>query len=489
MQFETRSQIMNSNISNLAYSKVNVVEDFKFWTHVNVLSLEKSLVFTKAHALRFVSYSDGTPCIEANVFLNTIARSSKGNAKTTIRTYSSRVTQLINFVERQPYLKKFSDLTDASFRHFVQTLLTERKKNGQLKRKSNTARAIALTCIKFLYFIRSFHDLSHFIGTDKANKITTEEREYTVRPEGTNKKITKLSITHDAIPALDETKRRLPVSAAIALKVWRHISNQENIDKKRRDCALYRTMEYLGARVQEIHLITLKDFQNAQKSGRNPFISITNLKRRGDSSNRNIPVTKAYLREIAKYVNIRNNIIRSKGIKDHGFLFININTGQPLKSSTWTKYLNIWKKELNIEGQLHPHLYRHAFVTEKLKEIILQHTECTDADSFKRTVMHTENFKMRLREWTGHTNLSSLEIYIHLIYDDLNGYAKVYNALSLKDSISFVERDLEQIEKLLKAKKLTATKCITELQSLITAFKADIEDSLERTDDSLKNAS
>ena len=56
------------------------------------------------------------------------------------------------------------------------------------------------------------------------------------------------------------------------------ISNQENIPKRRRDCALYRTMEKLGARVQEIHLITLKDFQNAQKSGNNPYISITNLK-------------------------------------------------------------------------------------------------------------------------------------------------------------------------------------------------------------------
>lgn len=281
-------------------------------------------------------------------------------------------------------------------------------------------------------------------------------------------------------------KRRLPVSVDIALQVWRYISNQSNFSKKRRDCALYRTMEHLGARVQEMHLIRLEDFYNAQKSGSNPFMSITNLKRRGDSSNRNIPVTKAYLREVAKYVNIRNNIIRARGIKDHGFLFININTGQPLISSTWTKYLNIWKKELKIEGQLHPHLYRHAFVTDKLKEIILQHTECTDADSFKRTVMHTENFKMKLKEWTGHTNLSSLDIYIHLIFDELNGYAKVYNALSLKDSISSVKQDLAQIKEQLKSRKITTTECITELEGLISAFEADIKDSLNRTDDTLK---
>jgi site-specific recombinase XerD len=464
------------------YSKVNVIESFKFWTHLDVLNVDKSLVFTKPHTLRFISYSDGSPCIEANMFLHTVALPSKGSAKTTIRTYSGRITHLVNFVERQPYLRKFSDLSDSSFRHFIQTLQTERKSNGQLKRVSNTVREIALTCIKFLYFVRAFHDLSNFIGTEKSNRIIVEENVYSISPEGFKYKVPKLSITHDAIPAKNEQKRRLPVSADISLKVWRYISNQENLSKKRRDCALYRTMEKLGARVQEMHLISLKDFQNAQKSGSNPYISITNLKRRGDSSNRNIPVTKAYLREIAKYVNIRNNVIRHKGIKDHGFLFININTGEPLKSSTWTKYLNIWKKELNIKGQLHPHLYRHAFVTDKLKEIILQHTECTDADSFKRTVMYTENFKMKLKEWTGHTNLSSLDTYIHLIFDDLNGFAKVYNSLSLKDSISIVDQDLNEIERLLKTKAITASKCIAELQSLITAFKADIEDSIERTD-------
>ena len=68
---------MTASIPSLASAKVNKINSFKFWTHVDVLSLDKSLVFTKPHALRFVSYSDGTPCIEANMFLHSIARSSK----------------------------------------------------------------------------------------------------------------------------------------------------------------------------------------------------------------------------------------------------------------------------------------------------------------------------------------------------------------------------------------------------------------------------
>ena len=291
---------MKLNNSDLSYSRVNKIENFKFWTHLEMLSLNKSLELTAPRTLRFISYSDGTPCIEANMFLHDLAISSQSNSEDTIRTYSGRITQLITFVERQPYLKKFSDLSDASFRHFIQTLQVERKSNGQLKRVSNTVREIALTCIKFLYFIKGFHDLSNFIGTDKANRIETTERVYTISLEGVEKKITRLSIIHDAIPAKNEEKKRLPVSENIALKVWNHVSTQKNVQKKRRDCALYRTMEKLGARVQEIHLITLKDFENAQKSGNNPYISITNLKRQVKNSNRNIPVTRAYLREIAR---------------------------------------------------------------------------------------------------------------------------------------------------------------------------------------------
>ncbi len=76
--------------------------------------------------------------------------------------------------------------------------------------------------------------------------------------------------------------------------------------------------------------------------------------------------------------------------------------------------------------------------------------------------------------------------YIYLIFDELNGYAKVYNALSLKDSISSVKQDLAQIKEQLKSRKITTTECITELEGLISAFEADIKDSLNRTDDTLK---
>ena len=68
------------------------------------------------------------------MYLHAIIQRSKGGVKSTMCTYSGRITHFVNFVERQPYLKKFSDLLDTFFRHFIRTLQTERKSNEQLNR-------------------------------------------------------------------------------------------------------------------------------------------------------------------------------------------------------------------------------------------------------------------------------------------------------------------------------------------------------------------
>ena len=52
----------------------------------------------------------------------------------------------------------------------------------------------------------------------------------------------------------------------------------------------------------------------------------------------------------------------------NNFLFISLTTGNPIAADSWTTYINNWQKELRIEGAISPHLWRHAFVTDKLKE-------------------------------------------------------------------------------------------------------------------------
>lgn len=457
-------------------AKVRDLKNFEYWSHVDRLSLTPRLALAKPRKVPFIYYSNGSPCIEANMYMHQLMDASRSDK--TLRTYSRQIIKLIQFLEQQPYLKKFSDLTDASFRYFIQLLQTERTKAGKLIRGNNRVRAIGLTCLDFLIFIQDFHDLNNFIGAGKENSIQIKVINYKKRIPDTYKMIEGARNSHSCIPSKDEERKRLPVDEDIALEVWSHIQNQPNRDKRLRDIALYQTMEQLGARVTELHLITVEDYERAKRSGANPTITLKNLKRRNDSSTRNIPITKALLRDIGSYMKIRRRIIRLRGIKDHGMLFIALNTGQPFKAESWTVYMNSWKRELGITGELFPHLYRHAFITNKLREIILQHKEINSADDFKKHLINSHNFKLKLKEWTGHTLLSSLDRYIHLIFADLEGYRKAYNAVSLRESVTVVERQLDSVKKQLSSRAITNTECLAELTSIIDAFKSDIADCL-----------
>uniref|UniRef100_UPI001F223628 site-specific integrase n=1 Tax=Vibrio anguillarum TaxID=55601 RepID=UPI001F223628 len=98
---------------------------------------------------------------------------------------------------------------------------------------------------------------------------------------------------------------------------------------------------------------------------------------------------------IADYVKVRKKAMRQKKVQ-HDYLFISLTTGQPLFAGSWITYMNAWKKELGIEGELHPHLWRHAFITDKLKELILASKEVNAKDDFRKHLLHTQTFKMQL---------------------------------------------------------------------------------------------
>ncbi|TOB50309.1 hypothetical protein CGK03_24335, partial [Vibrio parahaemolyticus] len=64
------------------------------------------------------------------------------------------------------------------------------------------------------------------------------------------------------------------------------------------------------------------------------------------------------------------------------------------------------------------------------------------------------------------------------IFADLEGYRKAYNAVSLRESVTVVERQLDSVKKQLSSRAITNTECLAELTSIIEAFKSDIADCL-----------
>ncbi|CAK1824690.1 putative phage recombinase/integrase [Vibrio crassostreae] len=445
---------------------VRKLKDFEQWSH---LGFDGKLVFRKPLDIPFVTYSNHTPCYEANVYIHSLmVRNLKSD---TIRGYAHDIIHLVHFIEKQPLLSRFSQLTDATFTLFVQSLQAERTPLSELKRKNNSVIKIAHTCLDFLQFIQAFHDLSAFIGKDKGNSIQILEKHYKRKQEGHKGFIEGTKITHSAVPKKDEFKKRHPVSSDDALRVWEHIKTQENKDKRRRDMALYTAMEQLGARVTEFHLITLSDYQEARRTG---MMTLTTLKRKDDNTTRKIPVSHLLLSMIADYIKVRKKVMRQKKVK-HDYLFVGLKTGKAFSADSWGTYMNKWKKDLGIEGELHPHLWRHAFITDKLKELILATKEVNDKDDFRKHLLHTQTFKMQLQQWTGHTNLSSLDTYIDLAFADIHGYTEVYNAVSLKSSVELTKRQIEFLEGQMSSKELTPTAALVEIRALLEAFQSDID--------------
>jgi len=448
---------------------VRKLKSFEQWSH---LGFDGKLIFRKPLDVPFVTYSNHVPCYEANAYIHKlIVRNLKSD---TIRGYAHDIIHLVHFIEKQPLLSRFSQLTDATFTLFIQSLQAERTPLGELKRRNNSVIKIAHTCLDFLQFIQDFHDLSAFIGKDKGNSIQILEKPYKRKQEGYKGFIEGVKVTHTAVPTKDEIKKRHPVSKDDALRVWEFIKTLKNKDKRRRDMALYTAMEQLGGRVSELHLIKMTDYEDARRTG---MLTLTTLKRKDDNTTRKIPVPHLLLSMIADYVKVRKKAMRQKKVQ-HDYLFISLTTGHPLSADSWTTYMNVWKKELGIEGELHPHLWRHAFITDKLKELILASKEVNNKDDFRKHLLHTQTFKMQLQQWTGHTILSSLDTYIDLAFADIHGYTEVYNAVSLKSSVELAKRQIELLEEQIARKELTSTAGLVEIKILLEAFQSDIDKSI-----------
>lgn len=123
-------------------------------------------------------------------------------------------------------------------------------------------------------------------------------------------------------------------------------------------------------------------------------------------------------------------------------------------------------------------MFRHAFITEKLKEIILAHNELNSKDDFRKHLLHTTRFKQELQQWTGHTLLSSLDTYIDLVFSKINGYTETYNAVSLKSSVSLVKRQLSDIREMYNEKEISRIEYDLRIDELLDSFERDINNSI-----------
>lgn len=468
----------------------STLKDVEFWRHIGVPSEARKL---KAINVPFLSYPTYKPCVEANAFMYYL-RCEKNLKASTLRTYAHHVVHLIRFIENQPTLSRFSQLADSSFRLFIQNLTYETKPNGESQRSLTEVAKIGETCIQFLQFFQSFHDFPHFIGQkEDACAISVIETKRSIKMEGRKDSKEATTITHASLPKKGTVKHRHPISQADALKIWEHISKQkkdfsrikdpkskrlarrEQYDKRKRDIAIYVAMEELGGRVAELHMLQYSDLVESRTSG---SIRIDTLKKPSDDNDeRHIPVDHTFLHEIDSYIDVRKRVMKKFRVK-HDFLFISLNDGHPLKETTWTKYIKSWADELEIKGKVSPHLWRHARFTNWMIDRILVSKEINSKDDFRKNVLHTMQFKKELQQFSGHSLISSLDIYLDLAWGQLHGYTKVYSAASLKSTVESVKRGIKGIEAQVERNELSAVQAIQSVMSLVSAFEKDIDNAI-----------
>ena len=457
---------------------VEIIKDYIGLSHYS--NIEKKLNLTKPQTIPYVTYDNGIPCFEANLYL--LSKLEEGKSTRvgggTLRTYANQIIHLINFCYNNNII--FTQLTDSHFSLFIKSLIANRDSLGKLKRFGKQVRQIGTQCLHFLIYIQDFYQLKNFIGQDKGSTIRIKIKRTSQKIEG-NKLFYTESLTHSSFPNDTPLKRRHPVSEESAMKVWEYINHEPNREKRIRDVALYSFLETTGARNSEVHMAMVKDIDDALMKDDAPLLRVTTLKR--NNHERFIPVPQAFLSTITQYIRkIRRKVIkRTIGTaNDHGYLFVNLKNGEPLSAESTRRRMNEWKKACEIKESFHPHLFRHAFITNSLKRIILQHNNINNADDFRKHLLHTEKFKLELQQWTGHTHISSLNTYIDLVFADINGYQKAYDQASLVNTTEDILVRANTLASQLKGKLININEATSDFIELIEAFKNDVNNAASR---------
>jgi site-specific recombinase XerD len=239
------------------------------------------------------------------------------------------------------------------------------------------------------------------------------------------------------------------------------------------------SFEQTGARVGEIDLITVKDVEVAScDKGSAPMLRVTTLKKRDRDHTRLIPVPRVFIQQAMKYIQrYRRRIIRKTigSANDHGYLFVCHVKGTKLASGTLANEISDLCRVAKITDQpAHWHLFRHAFITQKLKAIILQH-DIANHDEFRKALLNTEAFKQQLQQWTGHDSLSALDVYINLAFSELSNMDMAYNAVNLGSAVSVFQDRLDSLKEEIVKGESPITYLVCELEELIGTFQEDLD--------------
>ena len=448
--------------------------------HVN----EKGHVTNRnASKVRYVHWPNKEPCYEANAWM--LRKWKTGNIKHTRRddggtleTYARNISHLLRYCYANRI--ELSDLTDNTFKLFIQGLQAEKKDNGKHKRQSNAVIAIGRKCIEFLVFVGNLSGHKNLIG-ERGCQI--EAYEYTYQKPYGKRGQTKAetSWTHASFPGPSPTIKKLPVSKDVVQALKDECKNTKDQGLLLRDELMIACFEQSPGRRFEVCELKVEDFKNASNSIGSPvLLKMHTAKTREDEADRFVPVPREFINKAMRYIRvIRRPLIRQKlgASEDHGYLFVSHTEATQVTKGFFNQRLTAIATRAGIAAQPHaPHLWRHAYITQKFI-IAIENYDLENQDAFRKALLSTSKLKMDLREWTGHKDIGSLDRYIDLAFNEITQMGKIYDQMHLAASVGMVKDEVNSIKhQISKATRLTEVKeLIDRSVEIFETFEEELE--------------
>lgn len=388
----------------------------------------------------FVNYPNGKSCNIGNLYLLNLE--DKNRSIHSIRQYASNINYLISFcfVRKIDFLK----ITEGIFMDFTYGLRKETDSSNPLKRtrNSNTLNNIIRTNLDFLNFIGNFYEKPNFIFDNvgaKTNKknINIKDKEYSIEINGW---------VHRSLESSSPRKTRNPIGKESIDKLYEAIMSQDSSKfLQQRRIIMLRLLESTGARAGEIALVKVNDILDAFNN--DCFMKMTTLKRKDSNAFRYVQVDISDLNLIKNYINLyRRKIIKNTiGLsQDNGYLFINEHNGQKSFDTVISNDVNVLKKVAGIEEQTCAHMFRHRFITKQFVNLIKQY-KYENQDDFRKALLDTNTLKQKIQQMTGHKNLSSLDTYIDLAFNELFNTKTVLDKVSVANAYESFDSQLKII--------------------------------------------
>ncbi|WP_028627168.1 tyrosine-type recombinase/integrase [Metapseudomonas resinovorans] len=429
----------------------------------------------------FMKWPDGSPCLQANAYMINIRMQSGrggngpsrlGSKGGTFGEYAGQISHLIRFC----YYNKldFIALSDDDFCEFIDGLRTETKLNNssQLKRNERTITNIGRRCLSFLSHVGEINLTHNFVGIGGTISIQMVDSIF----HRNGKAFKRSSIHHRSFRTASAKKTRKPIGEATIAKLRDAIdemSTSEFLCNRRH--LMISLFEELGARRGEIQPITVAQIQAASKL-KKPIILITTLKRGGTGLTRELPLSPPLIEDLLTYIrgDRRDIMKRFEDTPDHGFLFVTERGGRPLGIDTLTTEFSLIRRAAGIEEQACAHLFRHAFCTNIVANLIAE-TQALSPDSFRQTLMTNKMLAERAMSMSGHATLESLLDYVDAAFRVKSKFEQVIHNVEIARRYETYERRRKRLLEDFKKDRISKERYIEREQALTAAMDRDFK--------------